>query len=438
MTRSNRIPIPVVTMILVAASFFLPAWSGSPTVLLIDLDDAIQPVTADFILAAIAEAETTGAELLLLKLETPGGLVSSTEDIVEGILRSEVPVLVFVGGTKAASAGFFITIASHIAVMAPATRIGAAHPVSLIGSSSKEDEVMSEKIVNDLAAYARTIAENRGRNVELAELAVRESRSYTEKEALEEGLIDYILADVEQIIRELDGKEVRTENGQEHRLQLAGADLVTMEMNLRQEILSAISDPSVSIFLIGIGILGLYLEFSNPGLILPGVIGGICLLLFAFSVQILPINYIGLLLIVMGILLFILEIKVVSYGMLSVGGLVCFVFGSLILFEKPPENLGLRVPLEIIFSVSFTVALLMFFLTRLVVSAHRDRVRTGSAGLLGENGTSITEIQEEGKVFVHGEYWNARSRRPIPRGKKVRVVQLENLVLLVEEIAPPS
>lgn len=432
MKKKSNIRIPILLLIV---SCWLPSWAsraGSPTILLIEVDDAIQPITSQFILQAIEQANQMKAELMILSLQTPGGLVTATEEVVDSMLRSETPILVFVEGTKAASAGFFITIASHVAVMAPGTRIGAAHPVSLVGSS--QDDVMMEKIVNDLAAYVRTIAENRGRNVKLAEQAVRESRSFTEREALEGNLIDFICRDLDEILEKVDGRSLTTASGVEHVLRLEGAEIVRREMTVRQEILSVIANPAVSIFLLGIGALGLYLEFSHPGLILPGVLGGICLLLFALSVQIIPINFIGLLLILLGILLFILEIKVISYGMLTVGGLACFVLGSLVLFENPPGNLGIRVPTEIILAVSLTAGLLMAFLTYLVVSVHRRQIRTGHEGMHAETGLAITSIDPVGRVFIHGEYWNARSIRAIEKGRKIRVIEVINLEIQVEEV----
>jgi membrane-bound serine protease (ClpP class) len=343
-----------------------------------------------------------------------------------------VAFLVAPSGASATSAGFYITISSDIAAMAPGTRIGAAHPVTPFGDNEKEN-IMMQKAENDLAAQARSIAQNRNRNVEVAEKMVRESISLTESEALEENLIDLLSKSVPDLLSQLDGRSIRRFDGTEIVLDLQGAVVETFEMTTRQKILAVVSDPTVSFVLFIIGVLGLYMEFTNPGLIVPGIVGGIALLLFAISTQILPLNLFGLLLIGLGIALLILEIKVTSYGMLTVGGIVAITLGFLTLFEGPiPE---LRLPLVAILPVSITVGLIMAFLTQRAIRAQLWKVATGTRGLVGEVGTALTEVGAGGKVFVHGEYWDATAREAIPSGERVRVCAVKDMVIEVERAA---
>lgn len=413
-----------------------PASASGPKVLSLDLADNIQPITAQYVIDSLRRARLEGFDLIILRLDTPGGLLSSTQDIVKAITDSRVPVVVFVSGTQAASAGFFITIAADVAVMAPGTRFGAAHPVTLFGGEERKKpggSTMVEKVENDAAAWIRTLAQNRGRNVVLAEEAVRKSRAFTEKEALKSHLIDYVCGDERAILGVLDGKTIRRFNGQQQTLRLAGAEIRRLSMSARERFLSWIADPNILILLLIAGFLGLYVEFTHPGLIFPGVIGAVCLLCFAYATRIIPIDYAGLLLILLGITLFILEIKVTSYGMLTLGGIACLVLGSLMLFRRP-EALGLNVPLWTVGSVALSAALIMAFLTHRVVEAHRQRVTTGAEGLLGEIGEALSDLDPEGKVFVHGEYWNARSQSRIDRGSRVKVVGVQGMMLEVEEI----
>jgi membrane-bound serine protease (ClpP class) len=429
---------------LAAAAVPAPATPESrvPRVFSLEVADAIQPVTAQYVAESLQRARREEADLVILRLDTPGGLLNSTETIVRAILDSRAPVAVFGSGTQAASAGFFITIAADVAVMAPGTRFGAAHPVSLFGGSEdrgKGIDVMLEKAENDAAAWIRTLAENRGRNVTLAEEAVRKSRAFTEKEALEARLIEYICSSEEEILRVLDGKTIRRFSGEKTTLRLAGAERVSLPMSTREKFLSWLAHPSVLFFLLLAGAVGVYVEFTHPGLIFPGVVGAICLLLFAYGTQILPINYAGLLLILLGIGLFILEIKVTSYGLLTMGGVICLVLGSLMLFRKPGME-GLGVPLWTVASLSTAAALIMAFLTHRVVWAHRQRVTTGEEGMVGETGVALTDLSPEGSVFVHGETWNARAREALPRGTRVKVVAVRGMILDVEPLrdAPGS
>jgi membrane-bound serine protease (ClpP class) len=404
-------------------------------ILSLDISDAIQPITAQYIVESLRQADREACRLVILNLETPGGYLSSTEIIVKAITSSKVPVAVFVSGTQAASAGFFITIASDVAAMAPGTRFGASHPVSALGSDKnkgKEADTLSQKAENDAAAWVRSLAENRGRNVSAAEDAVRLSRSFTEKEALKSGLIDLVVPDEEALLRALDGRIVRRFDGRRETLRLAGAKLKHVSMSGREKFLSWIANPAILFFLLALGAVGLYVEFTHPGMIFPGVVGAVALLCFAYATSIIPINYAGLLLIVLGIVLFLLEIKVTSYGMLTIGGAACLLLGGLMLFRTRGAE-GVDLPLWTVGSLSLSAALIIAFLTHRVIWAHGQKVTTGEEGLVGEEGEALTDLDPEGRVFVHGEYWNARSRSPIRKGSRVKVLSVQGMMLDVEE-----
>jgi membrane-bound serine protease (ClpP class) len=411
---------------------FLPLF-GYSSILKITIDDAaIHPVTSEYIRNSIDKAERENARLLILELNTPGGLDSSMRAIIERILSSKVPIAVYVSpsGARAASAGFFIAVACDVFVMAPGTSTGAAHPVGVSITGQQMDETMSEKVTHDAAAYIKTLAEKRGRNMKMAEDAVRLSLSYTETEALQEGLIDLIAQNVTDIIDHFDGKVIKRFGGEELRLELRGEPVIEIPMSARQKFLLTISNPNLAYILLMLGLLGLYFEFSNPGAILPGVLGGISLLLAIFSFQILPINYVGLILILLAIGLFILEIKVQSYGILSVGGIVAMVIGSIMLIEAPiPE---LRPSLKFIIPVAVGLSLIFIFLIVIVIRAHARKIFTGQEGLVGEVGLAQSDLTPSGKVFVHGELWNAEADQNIPKGTEVKVVEvLQNLKIKV-------
>jgi membrane-bound serine protease (ClpP class) len=399
----------------------------------ITIDDApIHPITSEYILNTIDRAEVARADLIIIVLNTPGGLDSSMREIIERILSSEVPVAAYVSpnGARAASAGFFISIACDLFVMAPGTSTGAAHPVGVTMTGQQMDETMAEKITNDAASYIKTLAEKRGRNTKMAEDAVRESLSYTETEALDSGLIDLIAQDMTKIIDFFDGKTIKRFDGKEQVLELSGEDVIDMPMSARQKFLLTISNPNLAYILLMLGLLGLYFEFSNPGAILPGVLGGICLLLAIFSFQILPINYVGLILILLAIGLFILEIKIQSYGILSVGGIIAMVIGSIMLIDAPiPE---LRPSLKFIIPVAVGLSLIFLFLVVIAIRAHAKKVSTGKEGLVGEIGVAQSDLSPKGKVFVHGEIWDAEADEDIPKGTDVKVVEvLKNLKIKV-------
>ncbi|MFW6124264.1 MAG: NfeD family protein [Acidobacteriota bacterium] len=405
------------------------------SVLKITVDAPIHPVTSEYIQKSIHKAEIENASLMILKLNTPGGLDTSMREIIEKILNSKVPVVTFVSpsGGRAASAGFFIAVSSDIFVMAPGTNTGAAHPVGVSMTGQSMDETMAEKVTHDAASYIKSITEKRERNISMAEDAVRKSLSYTEQEAYKGNLIDFIAKDEQEIIDILDGKKIQRFDGTQITLSLKGEEIINLPMTPRQKFLLTISNPNLAYILLMLGLLGLYFELSNPGTILPGVIGGICLLLAIFSFQVLPINYVGLLLILLAIGLFILEIKIQSYGILSVGGVIAMLIGSIMLINAPiPE---LRPSLNFIIPVALGLSMVFIFLIFIAVRAHMKKVYTGKEGLVGEIGTASTRLNPEGKVFVSGEIWNAESTEDIPKGSKVKVIEvLNNLKIKVKQI----
>ncbi len=401
----------------------LPALAW-PAVLRIQVSAPIHPITSEYICQSIDKADREGAALVILALNTPGGLDSSMREIIEKIVNAKTPVAAYVSpsGARSASAGFFIGIACDIFVMAPGTNTGAAHPVGISLTGQSMDKTMEDKVTHDAASYIKTLAEKRGRNVRMAEDAVRLSLSYTETEAEEGGLIDLVAKDETEILRACDGKRLRRFNGDETVLSLSGERVIDMPMSSRQKFLLTISNPNLAYILLMIGLLGLYFEFSHPGAILPGILGGISLLLAIFSFQILPINYVGLLLILLAVILFILEVKVHSYGMLSVGGILAMLIGSIMLVNSPiPE---LRPSLKFIIPVVLGVSSIFVFLVYLVIKAHARRSFTGKEGMIGETGTARTNLNPTGKVFVHGEIWEAVAEDPVKKGDLVKIIEV--------------
>jgi membrane-bound serine protease (ClpP class) len=405
-----------------------------PVVYLAEVDGIIHPVSAEYLQGAIAQADSAGAALIVITLRTPGGLVDSTRDINTAILAAKTPVVVFVGpsGSRAASAGFLITMAADVAAMAPGTHIGAAHPVA--GNGQQVDEVMAKKMASDVAGYARTIATQRKRNVDLVEKAVTESRTYTEHEALDARppLIDLLAFDVPDLLRKLDGRTVNRFDGHTVTLHTANAVTRSVSMTWAQRTLSALAHPQIAYLLLMLGTLGLTVELWSPGAVLPGVAGGICLLLAFFAFQVLPVSAAGILLIMFGIVLLVLEVKVTSYGVLAVGGIVSLLLGSLMLVDSPlPE---LQVGLRLIVPVSIAVGGIVLFLVRLAVGAQRHRAVTGDAGMLDEVGRALTSFERGsvGQIQAHGEIWTARADVPIHAGDPVRVVAVKGLMLTVD------
>lgn len=418
----------------------LVAASSSGEVIEIVVDDLIHPISAEFIERGIAEAERVEAEAILVILRTPGGLETSTRDIVNAITRSAVPVIVWVepAGSRAASAGFFILVSADVAAMAPGTNTGAAHPVLL---GEQFDDVMKEKMQNDSAAFMRTVVDKRGRNVEAAEAAVRESKSYTEDEALELRLIDVIAATRADLFDQLDGRSISRFDGSSTTLDLDDQQVRTLEMTVRQRLLSFIMDPNVAYILFSIGMLGLWAELNNPGAILPGVVGGLFIILAVFALNIFPIRYAAVALILLAFALFALEAFVASHGVLATGGVVALFIGGLMLVDGPvPE---MQVHWVTALAVSLPIGLISVFLVTIAIRAQRRRTETGEEGMIGERGTAQTRLDPTGKVFVHGEIWTATSTTPIEPGSTVVVTRIDGLHLTVapadssSENAPP-
>jgi membrane-bound serine protease (ClpP class) len=402
----------------------------SPQIVQIDLDDIIHPVSADYVKAGLQHAKDVNARAVIIRLNTPGGLIDSMREIVEGVLASPVPVITWVGpnGARAASAGFFILLAGDVALMAPGTNSGAAHPVSITGS--KIDDVMEKKIVSDASAYLRSYVAKRGRNAALAEKGVVESQSFTAEEALRENLIDAVVNDVPSIVQRFHGKPVTRLSGESASLDLQGASVESFEMSRRQRLLSGVLNPNIALILGLVGLICLYVEMTHFGAILPGVVGAISMVLALFAFNILPVNWTGALLILTAITLFVLEATVTSHGILALGGCVAMIFGGLMLVEGPIPQL--RVSLATTLAVTLPVALITVFLVRLVFLSHRRKSVSGEQGMVGEVGVAKSDILNEGKVLVHGEYWNAFSAAPIAAGSRVRVVDVHGLKVKVE------
>ena len=407
----------------------------SPVVYVAEVDGIIHPVSAEYMTHAIDAADAAHATLIVFILRTPGGLVDSTRAIVSRMISAATPVAVFVApsGARAASAGFLLIIAADIAAMAPGTHIGAAHPVA--GSGEKMDEAVARKAAEDVAAYARTLAARRRRNVALANEAVMASRAFTDEEALAASppLVDVVAIDTTALLQKLDGRTIMRFDGSSVTLHTGGARLIPIEMTLRQRVLSAIAHPNVAYILLSLGTLGLTIELWSPGAILPGIVGGLSLLLAFFAFQVLPVNYAGLLLILFGLVLFALEIKVTSFGLLTVGGIVSLVLGSMILIDSPAPELQLS--LRIVMPVALGLAGISLMLIRLGVRAQRQPAVTGEAGMLGQIGRALSDIQpgRPGRVATHGEIWQAEAHESIPAGARVRVTNVAGLTLTVRK-----
>ncbi len=388
----------------------------------------------EYIIKAIHEAEEAEAECLVIQLDTPGGLMTSMRAIIKEMLGAEIPVVVYVApsGAQSGSAGVFITYAAHIAAMAPGTNIGAASPVTLGGASLDSLGTMEKKITNDAAAYIRSLAQKYGRNAEWAEDAVRNSVSITENEALEKEVIDLIAPNLEELLKEIDGWEVDMALGT-HELDLNNAVIEEIELGIRYKILGFISDPNIAYLLMMLGMYGLILELYNPGSIFPGVIGGISIILAFFALQTLPVNYAGLLLMLLAIVLFIMEIKVTSYGLLSIGGVVSFVLGSVMLFDSPGSLIS--VSWKIIVPAALLTTLFFLIVITLGLKAQRRKPTTGIEGLIGKTAVVRNELNPVGKVFLHGEYWTAESDEPVEEGATVIVLSVDQLKVKVKKVS---
>jgi len=413
--------------------------SASAEVLKVVVNDTIQPISGEYIARAIAEAARRNDQAVLIEINTPGGMVSSTREIMEKISTSTVPVIVYVTptGGHAGSAGTFILESADIAAMAPGTAAGAAHPVILIGPVQlKPDEEMNRKIENDAAALIRSVASKRGRNIEAAEGAVRESKSFSDQEALSQHLIDYIASSPEDLFRQMKGKSFKRFNGESATLDLEGQPIATFNMTLKERILDALMEPDLAFLLLAIGILALYIEFNHPGAVIPGTVGAVFILVAAFALNLLPTRFAALGLILGAFVLFAAEAKFVSHGVLTAGGIVLLTLGGLLLVDAPiPE---MRVHLATALAVSVPLGIITAFLMSIALKARRNKVVTGEQGLVGETGVAQTALSPQGKVFVHGELWDAIAPSPVLIGQLVVVRRIDGLTLQVEPLAVPS
>jgi membrane-bound serine protease (ClpP class) len=421
---------------LVAGAFLLIASVATrdarADVLRLNLDDQITPASAEVIASAIARAEREGASVLLIALNTPGGLDTSMREIVSRIIASKVPVVVFVApsGVRAASAGFVILLAADVAAMSPGTATGAAHPV--MSDGREMEKTMNEKVVNDASAYVRSLAEKRGRDPQAAESTIRESLSFTEREALQKRLIEIIAANEWDLLSQLDGRTIKRFDGSQIVLRLGDDEkLVDVKPSLRQRLLMALADPRIAFILFSLGSLCVYFEFQHPGAIVPGVVGALAIVLALYGFHMLPINVTGVLLIVVAVALFILEAKVQGFGILGLGGIVAAVIGSLILIDVGWDH-EMRLPIGLVLAVVLPFAVILVVMLRLAFQARLSKVTTGSSGMIGLVGRAQTAIAPEGMAFVRGELWKARSLMSIAKGEVVRVIGLQGLTLDVE------
>ena len=426
LTRSRMGPMPV----FLTAFFLFVCTSSSAQILKIVINDTIQPITEEFIGRAIAEADRQKDQAVLIELNTPGGLVESTREIIEKLVASPLPVIIYVtpSGSRAASAGFFILESADIAAMAPGTNTGAAHPVTLGGG--KMDDVMKEKMENDAAALMRSVAAKRGRNVEVAESAVRQSKSFTEQEALSQKLIDYVASSQEDLFKQIQGKPLKRFNGQTVTLNLVGQPVRGYDMTLKERILAYLMDPNVAFILLAVGALALYAEFNHPGAVVPGVVGIIFILLAIFALNLLPTRFAAVVLILAAFVLFALEAKFATHGILTIGGIVMLTLGGLLLVDAPIPQM--RVHLLTALAVSIPLGIITAFLMSIAVRARRNKVVTGVQGLVGEIGMAQTPLSPQGKVFVHGEIWDAVATTNISSGQTVVVRQVDGFQLRVD------
>jgi len=414
-----------------ALALFAGTAAAASKIVAVDLDGMIHPITVEIVEGAIERAKAEHAEALIVRLNTPGGLMEAMRDCISKIVSSPVPVITYVApsGGRAASAGFFILESGDMAAMAPGTNTGAAHPVAFGGEM---DATMKVKVENDAAAYMRSITTKRGRNSTLAESAVRESKSFTEREALDQHLIDLIAPNEQQLLTAIDGRIIARFDGSSQTLHTSGAAVEVYERSLRQKIISAIADPNIALILLVIGALAIYVEFSSPGLVAPGVIGAILALLGLSALSVLPINWLGAALLILAFTLFALEAKLSSHGVLGVGGAVSMVLGAVMLINSPlPE---MRIHWSTAIAIALPFSAITVLLLSLAVRARRNKVETGKEGMIGETGSALTALAPEGKVFVHGEYWDAVATRPAPAGARVRVTGIDRLKLTVEPL----
>jgi membrane-bound serine protease (ClpP class) len=431
MTSLWRILLGLAAALAFGSVVFGSVCSGE--VLKVVVDDTIQPITEEYISRAIDEAQRRNDQAVLIEINTPGGLVDSTRKIIEKITNSSVPVILYVrpSGSRAASAGFFILESADIAAMAPGTNTGAAHPVTLGGGNV--DDVMKQKMENDAAALMRSVAARRGRNVDVAESTVRESKSFTEQEALSQHLIDYVASSEDDLFRQIEGKSFKRFNGQEVTLKLTGQPIAPFGMTLKERILGYLMDPNISFILLAIGALALYAEFNHPGAVVPGTVGIVFILIAAFALNLLPTRFAALVLILGAFALFAAEAKFTSHGVLTVGGITLLTLGGLLLVDSPiPE---MRVHLLTALAVSIPLGLITAFLMSIALKARRNKLVSGAQGLIGETGIAQTTLSPRGKIFVHGEIWDAVSTAEVAVGQSVVVRRIDGLLLQVEPLA---
>lgn len=409
--------------------------SAAPKAIAVDVDGMVHPVTTEIVSSALDRARQEGAVVVIVRLNTPGGLMDAMRETIEKMVAAPVPVVTYVApsGGRAASAGFFLLEAGDVTAMAPGTNTGAAHPVAMGGEM---DPVMKQKVENDAAAYLRSICTKRGRNSALAETAVRESKSFTEREALDQHLVDLIASSDAELLAALDGRTITRFDGSKVIVHTSGASIEVYQRTLRQRIIAAIADPNIALVLLVLGALGIYVEFSSPGLIAPGVIGAILALLGLSALSVLPINWLGAGLLILALALFVLEAKFTSHGILGIGGAVAMVLGAVILVNGPIPEMRIRWSTAIGLALPFSAITLL--LLSLVVSARRHKVETGVEGMIGVTGSAITELSPEGKVLVRGEYWDAVALRPVTAGARVRITAVDKLKLTVEPVPDTS
>jgi membrane-bound serine protease (ClpP class) len=433
--RSQRLRIVTTTycgFLLVLLAISLSATSSSAQVLKITVDDTIQPISAEYISRALEQARKSNEQAVLIELNTPGGLVSSTREIIQKITSSSVPVIVYVTptGGHAGSAGIFVLESADVAAMAPGTAAGAAHPVSLIGPMQvKTDDEMKQKIENDAAALMRSVTSKRGRNIAAAESAVRASKSFTDQEALSAHLIDYVASSPEDLFRQMQGKPFKRFDGQPDTLNLVGQPIVPFNMTVRQHVLDVLMDPNIAFLLLVIGALALYVEFNHPGAVIPATVGVVFIILAIFALNLLPTRFASIGLILGAFALFAAEAKFATHGILTVGGIILLTLGGLLLVDAPIPQM--RVHLVTALAVSVPFGLITAFLMTIAMKASRNKVVTGVQGLVGETGVAQTALSPQGKVFVHGELWDAIASTPLPIGEMVRVNKVDGFILEV-------
>jgi membrane-bound serine protease (ClpP class) len=423
-------------LIVSIAAVVLSTVEASAEILKVVVNDTIQPISAEYIARGIDEAQHRNAQAVLIEINTPGGLVDSTREIIQHITASSVPVIIYVtpSGSRAASAGFFILESADIAAMAPGTNTGAAHPVILGGG--KMDDVMKEKMENDAAALMRSVAARRGRNVDVAESTVRQSKSFTDQEALSQHLIEYVASSEDDLLRQIDGKTFKRFNGQNITLKLSGQPISPFGMTLKEKILAYLMDPNIAFLILAIGALSLYLEFNHPGAVIPGTVGIVFILVAAFALNLLPTRFAALVLILAAFALFAAEAKFATHGVLTIGGIALLTLGGLLLVDSPiPE---MRVHLLTALSVSVPLGVITAFLMAIALKARRNKVVTGAQGLVGDTGVAQTALSPQGKVFVHGELWDAVACCALPPGQLVVVRRIDGLTLQVDPLGATS